>query len=120
LSDDRLLVYLPTARSAKLLEAIASSGAIAMVFSEPRSHKTIQVKGSDAELLSDTHADPALLAKYRSGLRSHLVPLGFSEAMVDALVKIDAAGTTAVMFTPTSVFDQTPGPRAGEPLVPTR
>jgi len=116
LPDGRLQIYLPTARSERLLEAIAASGAVAVVFSQPSSHKTIQVKASDAVVLDAARGDAAQLATYCDAFSAQLEGLGYGTAMAHALVQVSADDVSCVAFTPTSVFNQTPGPRAGEPL----
>ena len=120
LADNRLLIYLPSSRSLRLVEAIKKTGHIAVVFSEPSSHKTIQVKSSDAEIVGSTRGDGTRLAKYCAAFTRQLTNLGYSDAMAHALVGVGVADVTGIAFTPTALFDQTPGPRAGEPLVRTR
>ena len=116
LDDRRLLIYLPTSRSRQLLDAIEASGAIAVVFSEIESHKTIQIKGNDArvsELPADCASD---IARYADAVCRELVALDYDGAMARALVGVDVSDVTGVAFTPRAIFDQTPGPGAGKPM----
>jgi hypothetical protein len=119
LDDDRLLIYLPIARSTQLLDALRTSGHIAVVFSEPSSHKTIQVKGDEVEIVTGGTGDVPRLKKYSAAFARQLTGLGYSDAMVGAVVGVDAADVARVTFAPYAVFDQTPGPHAGKPVANT-
>jgi len=117
LDDKHLVVYVPTTRSTALLDAIRDSSAIAVVFSEPATHRTIQIKGTDAASVA-TPADAAMLNRYADDFLGVLGSLGYNAAMADSLVRMQPGEVTGVAFTATAIFNQTPGPRAGEPLQP--
>jgi len=119
-SADRrhVTVFLSASQSAALLADLQSDGAIAVVFSQPSSHRTIQLKGIDATVTRTTAQDPHLLAAYRSNLAADVGPMGYSEAFVRALVAAALGDAVAVTFTPSAAFLQTPGPKAGTPLQP--
>ena len=109
-------VLLAGAKSAALLDAVRASGAIAAVFSEPPTHRTIQLKGTDATVGAATEEDRTLSARYLDAFARVLAPLGYPEPVFRALLWADPADLVAVTFTPSAAFDQTPGPRAGAPL----
>lgn len=112
-------VFLAAAKSEALLEAVRGSRTIAVVFSEPPTHRTIQLKGTDAVAAAATGEDRAIAARWVDAFVAALVPLGYSEAVFRALLWADPADLIAVTFTPSAAFDQTPGPRAGAPLAAT-
>lgn len=114
----RVTVLLPASKSAALLEAVRATGAIAVVFSEPPTHRTIQLKGTDATVVPATDEDRATAVRWVDGFAAVLAPLGYSEEVFRALLGTDPADLVAVAFTPSAAFDQTPGPRAGAPLTP--
>jgi len=112
----RITVFVSAAQSGALLADVRANGRIAVVFSEPMSHRAIQLKGIDAEIVPLAADDPHLLAAYRSRLTARVAPLGFSELFVRTLLNVGAADVVAIAFTPSGAFSQTPGPKAGTPL----
>ena len=111
--DGRVLVFLNEDRGRRVLGAVAATNAVAVVFSEPPTHRTIQVKGTDATVVTAEDYFEVIGA-YVTAFTDMLTDLGYSARMATALVKLEPTNARAVLFTPTSVFDQTPGPGAGE------
>lgn len=119
-SDDgsRLRLVLARSHSHDLLRDLEKSRAIAVVFTEPSTHRTLQIKGSDATLESPTPVDLAIIASSREAFGADILPLGFSREFTERLFAIEPADAVVVTFTPQTVFQQTPGPQAGAPLEP--
>lgn len=118
----RITVYLAASACADLLRAIGETGRIAVAVSKPSTHRSVQIKGRDAVPVppdADTDADigGALSRKIDSFTRD-VVGIGFEEALVRTLMAYDPADLVAVAFTPSGVFDQTPGPNAGNAIAP--
>jgi hypothetical protein len=109
-------VLLPATKSTALLDAVRATGAIAVVFSEPPTHRTIQLKGTDATVGPAADEDPVRAERYVSAFGAALAPLGYPEPVFRALLWAEPADLVAVTFSPSAAFDQTPGPRAGAPL----
>jgi hypothetical protein len=116
LDDGRLRVFVDSARGGPLLDSVRTSKAVAAVFSEPATHRTIQFKGTDGTVASPEGDCTALLDAYRDAFASALLRLGYPEAMAQGLARIEPDRVRVVLFTPTTAFDQTPGPGAGEPV----
>ena len=112
----RIRVFLSGAQAADLLRDVGQSRALAVVFSDPPTHRTIQIKGRDARVERLAPGDPAVVAAYRTAFVACLRPLGFTEPMVRALLDCPDADLVAVAFTPEAAFNQTPGAQAGTPL----
>ena len=112
----RITVFLSAARSGALLADVRANGHVAVVFSEPTTHRAIQLKGTDATVVPLEADDPHLLAAYRSRLAARVAPLGFSELFVRTLLNVVPGDVVAIAFTPSGAFSQTPGPKAGSPL----
>lgn len=119
LSEDRrrLTVLMPATSGADVLADLRANGRIAVVFSEPTTHRTLQVKGDDAEVAAPTPDDEALAAIYRARLADEIALLGFGASMAATMLGADEP-LAAIGFTIAEVFEQTPGPAAGERLVP--
>ena len=90
---------------------------IAVVFSQPSTHRTIQLKGSDARVVKVTAADRAIAARHLRDWSEDLCRIGYTPEFANA-VRGAAPRLAAIAFTPSAAFQQTPGPGAGQPIVP--
>ena len=111
-----ITVYLMRQQSRQLLQDIASSGRLAVVFSEPSSHRTVQVKGRDARTRPMDASDGPLLQRYLESMQRELGLIGFAPSFARAMLAHRPRDVVAVSFEPEEAFDQTPGPRAGSAL----
>jgi hypothetical protein len=116
-SRDRRLVtvLVEPGRASTLLDDVAANGMIAVVFSQPSTHETIQLKGTDARVVRVTAADRAAARQHLRVWSADLGSIGFGVEFAAAL----HGGTgelAAIRFTPAAAFQQTPGPAAGQPL----
>jgi hypothetical protein len=112
----RVTLFLAGSASQKLVRDIAATRAIAVCFSQPSTHRTIQLKGSDAALTRVEPGDNAIIGRQLEGKLAELVPLGYTEALVRAVFHVGPDDVVAVTFTPAAAFAQTPGPNAGRRL----
>ena len=104
----------PSPRRAALVAAVRATRAIAAVFSEPATDRTIQLKGFDAAVEPVTAAGrgrPAGL-RGRDGRADGAVRL-FRRVRARRVALRAGASWSRVTFTPSAAFVQTPGPRAG-------
>ena len=117
-SADRRCITLLFASTpaAALLDDIRRSSAIAVVFSQPSTHRTVQLKGTDARIVPPEERDRGLPRSYIDAFVGELTSLGYPAQFVRSLLAHDPDDIVAIQFTPSSAFSQTPGPRAGEPL----
>lgn len=112
----RIQVFLPGPAARHLLEDIRRTRAIAVVFSDPLTHRTVQVKGRDADVAPLAAGDLEAVEAYRSAFVERLKSIGFQEPFVRALLGGRGDELAAVTFTPQAAFNQTPGVQAGAPL----
>jgi len=112
----RLAVFLCRTHAEQLLADVRATGLVAVVFSEPHTHRSLQLKGSDARVGPLQQRERAWLPVYADTVVEELTPLGYPETVIRTLVEADPAQVLAIRFTPDSAFAQTPGPRAGAPL----
>jgi hypothetical protein len=115
-AGERVTLLLASSHAGELLADLRANGRIAVVFSEPSTHRTVQLKGSDAEVVTAEDEHHRLLAGYRQRMLPELSIFGFNETWVRALLGCSGAELVAVRFTLTEAWLQTPGPKAGEPL----
>jgi hypothetical protein len=112
----RITVFMPAASGARVLADLRANGQIAVVFSEPSSHRTAQFKGSDARVAALEPGDEATVDGYLRGFTEEIGALGFPANVAQTLLDRGADGLVAVHFTPLAGFEQTPGPTAGQAL----
>lgn len=112
----RATILLPSEQSGALVEAVRSSGTLAVVFSQPTTHRTLQLKGGDARVvpLEEEHLDR--LDAYPARFSAELEALDYAEHFAHTLVASSPEGVIAIAFSVAEAFTQTPGPDAGEPL----
>ncbi|WP_374436695.1 pyridoxamine 5'-phosphate oxidase family protein [Inhella sp.] len=116
LSADRrqLCLLMPRAHADALCADIEANGQVAVVFSEPHSDRTLQIKGQDARLSPCQPEDAALAEQHLQGFVGEIGQLGFPAEVAHTVLR---AGSEClrIEFTVGAVFEQTPGPGAGAP-----
>ena len=119
-SPDRRTVtlFLSVPRSESLLRDLRAGGAIAVVFSRPSTHETLQLKGASASIVPIEVDDRAHMRAYGESLADDIRQIGWQEPFVSALVTVLGEEAVGVAFTPNAAFVQTPGPAAGRRLEP--
>ncbi len=100
------------------MDDVRRTGAIAVVFSLPITHETLQIKAVDAEIVPLVDGDVALIQAYQDGFVQHLFELGYSAALIRSVIACSMDDVVGVSFSVSAIFSQTPGPHAGEPLLP--
>ncbi|UHD17872.1 hypothetical protein [Thiocapsa bogorovii] len=119
-AEDRreVVVFVPTRSGDALLRDLAAGAPIAVVFSRPKTHETLQLKAHAARLEPLGPTDRQRMRASGSAFAAELIALGYSAAFAHALVAPSKEDGVSVVFSPTLLFDQTPGPRAGRRLEP--
>ncbi|MBA4265789.1 MAG: hypothetical protein C0453_11950 [Comamonadaceae bacterium] len=112
----QLTVYLCRSQSGQLLQDVARSGRLAAVFSQPSTHRTVQLKTRTAHLREATEHDAPALQRYLAGMERELTNVGFAAVYARAMLACRLEDVVAIEFTPDLAFDQTPGPMAGQPI----
>jgi hypothetical protein len=112
----KVTVFVSRRQSRQLVQDVAATGHVAAVFSEPSTHRTVQVKAKRAELRNATAADEPLLARYLASMEHEIQQVGFPPRMTRALLAHKLEDLVAIRFEPEVAFDQTPGPKAGTRL----
>ncbi|MFZ5757148.1 MAG: hypothetical protein ACOY3X_09610 [Pseudomonadota bacterium] len=114
-ADRREVTLLLEAEGARqLLNDIAATRQVAAVFSLPSTHRTLQIKGSDARTGALQPTDSALIEQHAQAFAADIIPLGYAREFALALHGVaPSAQCVAVTFTVEAVYAQTPGPGAG-------
>jgi hypothetical protein len=113
----RATLLVPEGSSREVLNDLRANGRIAVVFSQPTSNRTLQLKGNDASVGPCGADDAALADRYVQGFVEEIGRLGFNAALAHTILSRGDA-LVAVHFTIAEAFEQTPGPSAGEPVTP--
>jgi hypothetical protein len=109
----RLTVYVVARQAERVLADVRATGLVAVVFSEPCTHRTVQIKGENASVGPLEEGDWPLIGAYPDIAVAELGPLGYPEAWIRKVFECTPAQMLSVRFAPGSAFAQTPGPRAG-------
>ena len=112
----QVTVFLRRSQSRQLMQDIEAGGGLAVVFSEPPTHRTLQLKARQATLRPASPTDQPQLARYLASMQCELAQVGYGPEFAAAMLSAPLEDVVAVQFTPESAFAQTPGPRAGNPL----
>ena len=118
ISDDRtrVTVFLLASHAGAMLADYRANGQIAVVITLPSSHRTVQLKGTDAAIEPLQDGDHILIARHREKFVAELQGMGYNAALGDKLLAGMRGDVVAVSFTVTAAFIQTPGPSAGTPI----
>lgn len=112
----RVTVFMSASTSGQVLADLRANRLIAVVFSEPSTNRTVQLKGSDAVVAAPEPGDAALVQQFLALFIDEIGELGFPENVARTILTVTPDDLVAVHFTPLAAFEQTPGPRAGEAL----
>ncbi|HEY9197953.1 MAG TPA: hypothetical protein VIR60_01225 [Gammaproteobacteria bacterium] len=116
-SDRRsVTVFLSVAQSQAVLRDLRAGGAIAVVFSRPTTHGTLQLKGARARIAPLDDDDREVMRAYGRSFREEIDAVHFHGVFSEAIMSGTEDEAVAVTFTPNAAFEQTPGPSAGQPL----
>ena len=110
---DHVSVLVFAGGAEQLRRDVETCACLAVTFSQPSTHRTVQVKGSDARVRPAAAADLALVRRHLALFADDLRTLGWGSDFVDAVFWHEGAALLAFEFTPTGAFQQTPGPAAG-------
>jgi len=115
-AGSRVTVFINRVQARKFLLALTGTHAIAVTFGRPSDHRSLQIKGRDAEIHDPLASDTALMRAYVEALAADMQQFGATRQLTVGFVNLAANECVAVSFTPYAAFDQTPGPSAGLPL----
>jgi hypothetical protein len=109
-------VYVSREQASQLVLDLSSTGHIAAVFSEPFSHRAVQVKATRANLRNAEASDVPVLARYCESMEREVQKVGHPAGMARAMLAHRIEDLVAISFEPEVAFEQTPGPKAGSAL----
>lgn len=118
ISPDRrqVEVFVSKCQACAVLDDIRNNQAIAVVFSEPSTHRTMQLKAMNASIGGLTDRDHELVERHQKAFVKELAKIGFAKPFVHSLLDCEPVDLVCISFVPCVAYSQTPGPKAGEPL----
>jgi hypothetical protein len=108
-----LEVFLPAAWGERTLANLADNGRIAVSVAQPEDHRSVQVKGAVLEIRPGAEAERAAIDRYREALIAKFSVIGYPPSLFH---RLNVWPCKVVRLRVESLFEQTPGPRAGVPL----
>ena len=115
-ATDTLDILISAPQATALLADIRANGAIAAVFCRPSSSQALQIKAIGADTTDATAKHMQAARQYRDNMIAEIQPLGFRAEMLGAVFTVEANDLTVIRCRPHVVFEQTPGPNAGNAL----
>jgi len=117
-STDRrtVTVFVAPMQAGALLADLRAGRPVAVVFSMPSSHRTIQLKAPGADVSPCSDSDRQAIAEYARLFAIDLDRVGHGGDFAEAYLNVVSGLLASVSFVPTEAYAQTPGPRAGQAL----
>jgi len=109
----RLTVFMHEQAARAMLQNLARQPRIAIAFDRPTSHRACQVKGTFVSTRRGKASERGLVERQVDGFFADLEGIGIPRAMSSGWKIWPCA---AIELQVTEIFEQTPGPGAGEPL----
>jgi hypothetical protein len=109
-------IFVNAVQASHLLADVTSCQRIAVTYCLPSSHKTIQIKGFSAKQLEPQAGDLEFTQGYVQALSQDLETLGYHPAIIARYLHVEPEQLAVISFQPDSIFEQSPGEKAGEPM----
>jgi hypothetical protein len=116
--EGTMRIFLPEPGNTALLAAFSAGSPVAVTFSAPRNHRSIQVKGCAVRPVALEDGDLDRVARQVREFENDLVYVNYPPRFSAAYTAYRAEEIVAIEFAPKDAFVQTPGPGAGEVLAP--
>jgi hypothetical protein len=110
----RMTIFVRRGEASQVLQDVLGQDVITAVFCLPETEAAFQIKGRHVSLSAATPDDVAYIERYRDSFVDGIARLGYDRAFGLAYMATDAGQLVALTFTPEMVFEQTPGPLAGQ------
>lgn len=109
------LIY-PAEGNSAISDTAQSGGPIAVTFSAPMSHRTIQLKAMSTRAEELEAEDLKSLTHQTDAFASVLRAIGYGPSFVRTFCQRRSQSVCVLSFSPNAAFEQTPGPGAGRKL----
>ena len=110
---EHLIAFVPTVGAALVLPDLRANGQVAVVSARPPDERGCQVKGTFVDAWAATEDDRAVVTSQWERFRDRLEMIGLPRIATDGWTTWPC---TAIRLRVQAVFDQTPGPNAGQAI----
>jgi hypothetical protein len=113
-----LRISVPEATSVRTRNNLMANGRIAVAFSLPSTYETVQLKGRHLRTTRPSADDRRRMDRHRESFAGLNESLGVPRARSEVFWRRELAGSplfVTIHFVVDAVFNQTPGPAAGDP-----
>jgi hypothetical protein len=114
--DGEMRVVLRESSNLRLLDALRDGARLAVTFTQPTTHRSIQLKAPGASLVPANASDAPAAIVQTAAFRRELMEIGYSETFAAAYCGFEPHDLVTIAFLPAQAFVQTPGPSAGSAL----
>ena len=112
-----LRIFVLADEAKPVLANIAANGEVAAVFSDVRTLRSLQIKGRDGHMLDFDAKDSRQQESHYRQTADGLLAAGYPDGPARGYFDVPAkAPLVTLAFTPVDIFQQTPGPNAGDRL----
>lgn len=112
----RLRISFRKPSNEQLIEAVRRGSPIAVTFSQPTTHASIQFKARAARIDDPEKEDLLAAQRQRELFSAELIECAYSAEFAEGYTAFAPHELAVLEFTPEESFDQTPGPAAGARL----
>lgn len=116
MADGAIRVIYPAIGNTAITAAVEAGGPIAVTFSAPMSHRTIQLKAMSSRSEALGPDDRTSLGQQIDAFAAILRAIGYNAAFVQSFCDNRSESVLVLGFHPEMAFEQTPGPGAGREL----
>lgn len=114
--DGTIRLIYPEEGNAAVTETARTGGPIAVTFSAPLSHRTLQIKGFSSRMEVLGPQDQASIRQQTDAFAEVLRTVGHAPGFVQAFCDYRSTPLSVLSFPAQAAFEQTPGPGAGRSI----
>lgn len=111
-----LTIFLDQLGAANVIADVRDNGHVAVVFSQPSTHKSVQFKSAAARIEPQRAGDADLVRTYIEHVVEEICSLGYPRDLIPVMFTHHPEHLINLSFVPDKAFEQTPGAQAGQPL----
>lgn len=115
-ADGRTRIVLRRSSNPDILHALESGGRLAVTFTQPTTHRSIQIKSSGCRLAAPSAEDVKRAHDQTAAFRADLKATGYIDTFAAGYTRFAQDDLIVLECEPEEAFVQTPGPLAGSPL----
>ncbi|MGE5452471.1 MAG: hypothetical protein ACM3VZ_11595 [Acidobacteriota bacterium] len=115
----RLTLFVRRQEAQPVLNDVLQQDVVAAVFCLPATETAMQIKGRQVQLSAATPDQIAYVQGYCHRFVEGVTRIGHNRDFAKAYMAIEPDSMVALSFVPEQVFEQTPGPQAGRPVMGT-